>query len=88
VLAGIMSQEAAPPAARVSAAGILLDRGWGKAIQPIAGDDGGPLRVVIRQIVDNIGEPELKVVEPVVRQLESGAVLRVTSDNILKLQKD
>ena len=31
VLAGIVSQEAVPPAARVSAAGILLDRGWGKA---------------------------------------------------------
>ena len=29
VLAGIVSQEALPPAARVSAAGILLDRGWG-----------------------------------------------------------
>ena len=33
VLAGIVSQEAIPPAARVSAAGILLDRGWGKAQQ-------------------------------------------------------
>ena len=32
VLAGIVSQEASPSAARVSAAGILLDRGWGKAI--------------------------------------------------------
>ena len=33
VLAGIVSQEAIPPAARVSAAGILLDRGWGKPQQ-------------------------------------------------------
>ena len=31
VLAGIVSQEAVPASARVSAAGILLDRGWGKA---------------------------------------------------------
>jgi hypothetical protein len=30
---------AAPPAARVPAASALLDRGWGKAIQPHAGED-------------------------------------------------
>jgi hypothetical protein len=34
VLAGIASAENAPPAARVSAAIALLDRGWGKPIQP------------------------------------------------------
>ena len=39
VLAGIMNQTEAPPAARVSAASALLDRGWGKPTQPIAGDD-------------------------------------------------
>lgn len=32
-LAGIMNQPDAPPAARVSAAQALLDRGWGKAHQ-------------------------------------------------------
>ena len=52
VLAGIVSQEAVPSAARVSAAGILLDRGWGRAPQPHAGEDGGDLRVTIRQIVE------------------------------------
>lgn len=30
VLSGIMQQKDAPPAARVSAAQALLDRGWGK----------------------------------------------------------
>lgn len=35
VLAGIMNQEAAPHAARVSAATALLDRGWGKPTQTI-----------------------------------------------------
>lgn len=39
VLAGIMNETAAPPAARVQAASALLDRGWGKPTQPIAGDD-------------------------------------------------
>ena len=52
VLAGIVSQEAVPAAARVSAAGILLDRGWGNAIQPHTGEDGGPIRVIIRQLID------------------------------------
>jgi hypothetical protein len=41
-LAGIMMQPDAPHAARVSAATALLDRGWGKPTQPIAGDDDAP----------------------------------------------
>ena len=41
VLAGIVSQEAVPAAARVSAAGILLDRGWGRAPQVHNGEDSG-----------------------------------------------
>jgi hypothetical protein len=45
-----MRQADAPPSARIQAIGILLDRGWGKAVQPIAGEDGEPLRVVIRRI--------------------------------------
>ena len=52
VLAGIVSQEAVPPAARVSAAGILLDRGWGRAMQPVADEDGKEIRVTIRKMVD------------------------------------
>jgi hypothetical protein len=47
-----MRQADAPPAARLQAIGILLDRGWGKAMQPVAGEDGEPLRIVIRQITD------------------------------------
>jgi hypothetical protein len=38
---------------RVSAAGILLDRGWGRAPQPHAGADGdGDIRITVRQIVE------------------------------------
>src|SRR4051812_11475217 len=52
-LAGIVSQEAVPPAARVAAAGILLDRGWGRASQSITGENGeGGIEVIIRHIVD------------------------------------
>jgi hypothetical protein len=48
VLASIMNQPTAPEAARVSAANSLLDRGWGKAAQIIAGDeDDGPVKLEI-----------------------------------------
>ena len=41
VLVGVMRCKDATPAARVSAANAVLDRGWGKATQPIEnGDDG------------------------------------------------
>ena len=40
----IMRQADAPPSARIQAIAILLDRGWGKAVQPIAGEDGNDIR--------------------------------------------
>lgn len=47
VLAGIMQQEDAPPAARVSAASAILDRGWGKPAQAITGDKDSPVKLEI-----------------------------------------
>jgi hypothetical protein len=54
VLAAIMNQADGPATARVSAAQALLDRGWGKAAQPVAGEDGGlpMLGKIERVIVD------------------------------------
>jgi hypothetical protein len=52
VLAGIASAENAPPAARVSAASALLDRGWDKPTQPHTGEDDKDIRITIRQIVE------------------------------------
>jgi hypothetical protein len=40
VLVGIMRSKDATAAARVSAANAVLDRGWGKATQPLESDDG------------------------------------------------
>jgi hypothetical protein len=51
-LTGICGSKAAPAAARVSAASALLDRGWGRAPQSHVGEDGGDIRVTIRQIVE------------------------------------
>lgn len=54
VLKGIMNEPSAPYAARVSAAQILMDRGLGKAAQPITGEHGeGPAKIeIIERIVD------------------------------------
>jgi len=52
VLAGIMNQDDGPATARVSAAQALLDRGWGKAAQPVAGEDGGlPVLAKIERVI-------------------------------------
>jgi hypothetical protein len=56
VLAGIMNQADGPATARVSAAQALLDRGWGKASQPLAGDEDG--LAVLARIERVIVDPE------------------------------
>jgi hypothetical protein len=56
VLAGMLSQEAVPAAARVSAASILLDRGSGKPPQAHTGEDSQDIRVTIRQIVEHLDD--------------------------------
>ena len=56
-LAGICRQGESE-VARVNAATVLLDRGWGKAPQSITGADGeGAIRFVIRHILDSSREP-------------------------------
>lgn len=49
-LAGIMEQSDAPPAARVSAATALLDRGWGRPAQTV---DMTVRRQVARELSDD-----------------------------------
>ena len=48
VLVGIMRSKDATPAARVSAANAILDRGWGKATQPLESSGDGALELVHR----------------------------------------
>jgi hypothetical protein len=59
-LAGIV-QKSESDTARVAAAGLLLDRGWGKSMAAID-PDGGDVVVTIRTIVQQIGQP-MKVIE-------------------------
>lgn len=50
-LASVMASGSGP--AKVAAANALLDRGWGKAAQVIAGDDeGGPVKHTVRVIFE------------------------------------
>ena len=48
VLVGVMRNKDATPAARVSAANAILDRGWGKATQPLESGDAGALELIHR----------------------------------------
>jgi hypothetical protein len=61
VLAGIMNQPDAAPAARVSAAQALLDRGWGKPVQALTHTEL-PLEGLLDQLdgkaPDDSGEAE------------------------------
>ncbi len=57
VLIRVMRSKDATAAARVSAANAILDRGWGKATQPLeSGKDGG--LQLIRRIERVIVHPE------------------------------
>lgn len=57
-LAGIMAQGDAPASARVAAAEAILNRGWGKPVQPIAGDDEAPLKIELIERI--IRDPQAK----------------------------
>jgi hypothetical protein len=48
VLVGIMRCKDATPAARVSAANAILDRGWGRATQPLENGGDGALELIHR----------------------------------------
>ena len=52
VLVGIMRCEDATPAARVSAANAILDRGWGRPSQPTENKHEGELKITIRNIME------------------------------------
>lgn len=67
-LAAIMTSPEVPPGVRVTAATALLDRGWGRPMQPLA-TEGGPLIVeVVRfgALGGALGGAggELRVIEP------------------------
>jgi len=70
-LCGI-AQNGESESARVAAAGLILDRGWGRAPQAHAGENGeGDIRVTIRHIVQGIAaQPHLEANNNVVHIIE------------------
>ena len=44
--------EGTPLSTSIQAAQILLDRGWGKAVQPIGGEDGKAIEITLRKMID------------------------------------
>jgi hypothetical protein len=58
-LVGVMKAEDATPAARVSAATAILDRGWGRPAQALENSDKGALEL-IQRIERVIVDPEDK----------------------------
>jgi len=60
-LAGIMMEPSASARARIAAAAILLDRGWGKAkeMHDITGDGGSPMKVVSEIVHINVWPEEI-----------------------------
>ena len=48
VLVRVMRNTKAPASARIAAANAILDRGWGKATQPIENGDDGALELIHR----------------------------------------
>jgi len=69
-----MRQPEHSAAARVAAAAILLDRGWGRAPQTHTGVDGeGDIRVTIRHIVQGgDSAPDAKVIDATPVRHENG----------------
>ena len=63
VLVGVARQKDAPPAARVIAANSLLDRGWGRAATTHTDADGGPIQIIIRQLIEVVEQSEPVVIE-------------------------
>ena len=59
VLVGLMNDKEQPGATRLGAANSILDRGWGKAAQPLVGDDEKPpITVIERVIIDSIADTD------------------------------
>jgi hypothetical protein len=53
ILAGILENDALPPAVRIMAAKELLDRGCGKPVQALSGPEGGapiPITIVHQEL--------------------------------------
>jgi len=68
VLTSVAISKGAQAGARVAAATAILDRGWGKAPQQLTGEDGGDIKIIIRQIIETATQSD----EPLVIDHDDG----------------
>lgn len=55
VLVSVARQKSAQPGARVAAASVILDRGWGKVKEHVESGEGD-IKITIRHILEHIDE--------------------------------
>jgi pyruvoyl-dependent arginine decarboxylase (PvlArgDC) len=55
VLVAVARQKTAQPGARVAAASVILDRGWGKVKEHVENGEGD-IKVTIRHILEHVDE--------------------------------
>lgn len=61
-----------PPAPRVAAATVLLERGWGKAPQAHTGEDGeGAIAIVIRHLVEGMPDRRELITAPLTLEAQA-----------------
>ena len=49
---GVLTNASAKDSDRLHAAGMMLERGWGRPSQPVTGADGDEIRITIRNIIE------------------------------------
>jgi len=49
---GILTNTTSKDSDRLHAAGMMLERGWGRPSQPVTGADGDEIRITIRNIIE------------------------------------
>jgi hypothetical protein len=53
IVAGIaQAEKGIDPDTKLRAIAMLWERGWGKPNQPVTGEDGGDIRITIRNIIE------------------------------------
>src|SRR5438105_4357949 len=57
-LLGLMTSEKVAPPVRLAASNSLLDRGWGRPAQMLAGEDGNSVGIRITEIINDIVAPQ------------------------------
>jgi hypothetical protein len=79
VVAALVTSNNTPPAVRVAGAAWMMERGWGRAPQPLTGANGeSDIRITIRNIIEgnyesidgDVEDAEIVTIAAPVKQIE------------------